>query len=51
MDLFYTSATILIELLMLAMTLHVVSYAGFTKQQKTWFILTFVSVMFCAGAE
>ncbi len=51
MDLFYTSATILIELLMIAMLLHVLYYAGFTKQQKIWFILTYVSVMICSGAE
>lgn len=48
---FYTSATILTELLMLAMTLHVLTYAGFTKQQKTWFLLTFLSIMLCAAAE
>ena len=51
MDLFYTSATTLIELLMIAMLLHVLSYAGFTKKQKAWFIMTFVSVMICSGAE
>ena len=48
---FYMCVIILTELLMLAMTLHVVNYTGFTKTQKTWFILTFAAVMLCAGAE
>ncbi len=48
---FYMSATILIELLMIAMTLHVLNYTGFTKQQKLWFILTFASVIVCSLAE
>ncbi len=47
----YASAIILTELLMVAMILHVVRYSGFTKQQKFWFIMTFASIMFCAGAE
>ncbi|MBR6071589.1 MAG: HD domain-containing protein [Acholeplasmatales bacterium] len=45
------SAVILIELLMLTMTLHVLMYSGFTKSQKIWYILTFVSVMVCTLAE
>jgi len=48
---FYTSATIITELLMLAMVLHVIHYSGFTKTQKTWFLLTFISIMVCAAAE
>ncbi|MBR0303719.1 MAG: hypothetical protein IJQ80_07700 [Clostridia bacterium] len=48
---FYFCTVILIELLMIAMTLHVLYYIGFTKQQKTWFILTFISIMLCTGAE
>ncbi len=48
---FYLCATILIELMMLAMMLHVIRYTGFTRQQKVWFILTFASVMVCAAAE
>ncbi len=48
---FYTCATVIIVLLMLTMTLHVLKYSGFTKRQKSWFILTFVSVMVCAVAE
>ncbi len=47
---FYMSATILIELLMIAMTLHVINYSGFTRQQKAWFIMTFASVMVCSAA-
>ena len=48
---FYMCIIILTELLMLAMTLHVLNYSGFTKRQKAWYILTFLSVMFCAFAE
>ena len=48
---FYTSVIILTELMMLAMTIHVLRYSGFTKEQKTWFLITFISVMLCAGAE
>ena len=48
---FYMFLIILTELLMLAMTLHVLNYSGFKKDQKTWYLLTFVAIMFCAGAE
>lgn len=48
---FYVWATILIELMMATMIFHVICYSGFTKQQKAWFVLTFASVMVCAGAE
>lgn len=48
---FYTSIIILTELLMLAMTLHVLNYSGFTKTQKSWYLLTFLSIMLCAAAE
>ena len=48
---FYSNIIILTELLMLAMTLHVIFYSGFTKSQKVWYILTFLSIMFCAAAE
>jgi len=51
MDLFYTNVIILTELMMLAMILHVVRYSGFTRVQKFWYLLTFASVMLCAGAE
>ncbi len=48
---FYFWATVLIQLTMIAMILHVINYSGFTRLQKTWFILTFVSVMICSAAE
>ncbi|MBQ3791865.1 MAG: hypothetical protein II797_02050 [Clostridia bacterium] len=48
---FYSSLILLTELMMIAMTLHVAIYSGFTKEQKTWYILTFTSIMLCAGAE
>lgn len=48
---FYLSATILIELLMLTMIVHVAMYSGFTKQQKFWYIATFVSIVVCSLAE
>ena len=51
MDGFYVSLIILIELMMLAMVVHVICYSGFKKDQKTWYLLTFVAVMFCALAE
>ncbi len=48
---FYLSATIIIELLMIAMILHVVAYSGFTKAQKLWFVATFLLVIICSLAE
>ncbi|MBO4278460.1 MAG: HD domain-containing protein [Spirochaetales bacterium] len=48
---FYQGQFILTELMMMAMTLHVLHYTGFTKRQKTWFVLTFVAIMLCSGAE
>ena len=36
---------------MLTMVLHVLNYSGFKKNQKTWYLLTFLDVMLCAGAE
>ena len=36
---------------MIAMSLHVLHYSGFTKTQKTWYLLTFISIMLCAAAE
>ena len=47
----YICSIILTELLMLAMSMHVLSYSGFNKQQKMWFLMTFVSVMVCAAGE
>lgn len=49
--LFYMCVIIITELMMLTMTLHVLNYSGFTKEQKTWYILTFCAVMLCAAAE
>ncbi len=48
---FYLSITILIFVLMIAMTIHVLSYSGFTKKQKSWFVATFVAIIFCTYAE
>ena len=48
---FYISLIILTELMMIAMMIHVINYSGFTKQQKTWYILTFAAVMLCSAAE
>ncbi len=48
---FYTGITILTELIMLAMTIHVRSHSAFSKPQKLWFLLTFAAVMACAAAE
>ena len=48
---FYMSAIILTELMMIAMTLHVLHYSGFTREQKTWYLLTFTAVMLCSAAE
>jgi len=48
---FYLSSIILIVFLMIAMTIHVIRHSIFTRQQKGWYIVTFVSVLFCATAE
>ena len=48
---FYSATTIIIALLMIAMSIHVLVYSGFNKKQKTWFIATFIAIMFCASAE
>ena len=47
----YASVTILIALLMIGMIVHVLTYSGFNKTQKTWFVVTFISITACAGAE
>ena len=47
----YASLNLLISLLMVAMTLHVLTYSGFNKKQKAWFAATFISVIFCSIAE
>lgn len=51
MNSFYMCAIILTELMMIAMCVHVIHYSGFTKTQKTWYLLTFASTMLCAAAE
>ncbi len=48
---FYLATVIITELLMIAMTIHVVNYSGFHKRQKEWFVLTFLCVMMCAAEE
>ena len=48
---YYTSATIILVVLMIAMTIHVLSYSGFDKKQKGWFVATFSAISFCALAE
>jgi len=47
----YTGAILLTELLMLAMSYHVLYYPGFTKVEKRWYLFTFIAIFFCAGAE
>lgn len=48
---YYSAATVLIAILMVAMSIHVIGYSGFDKKQKAWFIATFAAIVFCAGAE
>lgn len=47
----YICGIILTELLMIAMTMHILTYSGFNKTQKNWFSLTFISIMVCSSAE
>lgn len=51
MDYYYLCFTILSLLLMIAMTVHVLHYSGFTRIQKIWFILTFSAISVCQLAE
>lgn len=48
---FYSSIILLTELMMIAMVLHVLRYSGFTREQKKWYLFTFISVMLCAACE
>lgn len=48
---FYSASIIITEVLMIAMVLHVFYYKGFTREEKKWYLLTFVTIMVCAGAE
>ena len=47
----YAGAILLTQLLMVTMTYHVARYPGFTRVEKRWYLLAFISVFFCAGAE
>nr|MCR5609198.1 HD domain-containing protein [Lachnospiraceae bacterium] len=47
----YICSIIITDLLMIAMTIHVLSYIGFNKKQKIWFSHTFLSIIFCSLAE
>ena len=47
----YICTIILTGLLMVAMTMHVLTYSGFNRTQKTWFTLTFLGVMVCSASE
>jgi uncharacterized protein involved in exopolysaccharide biosynthesis len=47
---FYTGLTILVELFMLAMIIHVMRYSGISKSQRAWFLVTFLAIMLCAAA-
>ena len=48
---FYTGLTILTEMFMLAMSVHVIRYSGISRAQKAWFLLTFLAIMLCTAAE
>ena len=48
---FYMATIILTFLMMIAMTVHVFHYSGFTKTQKRWYILTFGAIIICSLAE
>ena len=48
---FYQVTFLLTELLMLTMLMHVVGYSGFTWEQKSWHMATFLSIAFCSAAE
>ena len=51
MNYYYICTTGLMELMLIAMILHVVYYSGFKLQQKVWYILTFASIILCSAAE
>ena len=36
---------------MIAMSIHVLNYSGFNKNQKAWFVVTFIAIAFCTSAE
>ena len=45
------STIIITLLLMIAMTIHVIHYSGFTRVQKLWYNLIFIDIMVCSLAE
>ena len=47
----YSSVILLTELMMMAMTIHVIHYSGFEKSEKRWYVATFTAIMLCAAAE
>ncbi len=47
----YTGTILITELMMLTMIIHVLKYSGFTREEKTWYVISFLTVMFCAYAE
>ena len=47
----YSSVTLLIFLLMIALAIHVLTYSGFNRKQKVWFVVTFFAIAFCSAAE
>lgn len=51
MNYYYTFITVLLVLLMIALSIHVLTYSGFNRRQKRWFIATFSAISFCALAE
>ena len=48
---FYIFSTVLLVILMAAMSIHVIFYTGFNKKQKRWFVATFSAISFCAISE
>ena len=47
----YICSIILTDLLMVAMIMHVLTYSGFNKAQKTWYTLTFLAIIICSACE
>ena len=48
---YYSAATLLLTVLMVTMIIHVLNYSEFNKSQKSWFVVTFSTITFCALAE
>ncbi len=47
----YSGVILLTELMMLTLTVHVFHYSGFTREEKKWYLMTFLSIMICTAAE